>query len=69
MLSAFTLRAAYKKGFKQGSIFWKVGFFVAVAFKIFRWLFAKPLPTPVEEFEISPGEYRIVVNDSEKTKK
>ena len=69
LLSAFTLRAAYKKGFKQGSLMWKVGFFVAIAFKIFRWFFAKPSPTPVEEYELAPGEYRVVVDQAKESKK
>ena len=65
LLSAFTLSALYKKGFKGGSLVWKIWFFVVIIFKVLRWFFSRPKPVPVEEYELSPGEYRIVVKDDD----
>jgi|GEM_PF-6124375 hypothetical protein len=69
LLSAFTLRSIYKKGFKKGSTFWRIGFYVAVVFKILKWLFSKPQPEKIDEFELAPGEYTLSVKDDSKNKK
>lgn len=63
ILRALSLKTVYKKGFKQGSTFWRFGFYVAVAVKIVRWLLSKPSPSRLEEYELAPGEYKVVVKD------
>lgn len=63
ILSAFSLRTMYKKGFKNGSVFWKLVLIGSVLLKILKWLFAKPTPVKVQEYELEPGEYKITVQE------
>lgn len=63
ILRALSLKAVYKKGFKQGSAFWKFGFYIAIIFKVIKWLLAKPSPSRLDEYELSPGEYKVIVTD------
>ncbi|MFN8015061.1 MAG: hypothetical protein U0R17_00430 [Acidimicrobiia bacterium] len=63
LLSAFTLQTAYKKGFRNGSKFWQFSFIVVLIFKILKWLFKRPNPQKIDEYELSPGEYKVVVNE------
>ncbi len=69
LFSAFTLQAAYKKGFKEGSKLWRYGFIVVVLFRILKWLFTKAQPVVVDEYELAPGEYTVVVDKQSKGKK
>ena len=68
-LSFFTLSQAYKKGIRGGSVFWRYGFFIGILFKILKWIFSKPAPEKIQEYELAPGEYKITVSENEKSRK
>ena len=67
-VSAFTLRAIYKKGFTNGSTVWRYCFYLALVFKLLKWLFSKPSPEVIEEFELLPGQYSVTVKEKSKRK-
>ena len=67
--SIFALHAIYKKGFSNGSTFWRYFFYFTLIFKILKWLFAKPQPHKIDEFELEPGEYKLVMKENLKKNK
>ncbi len=69
LFSVFALRTMFIKGFKNGSTFWRYGFYFSLIFKILKWLFSKPAPQKVDEFELHPGQYTINVTKNNKIRK
>lgn len=63
LISTWSLKTAYKKGFKGGSTIWTYWFAVVVIFKIVKFLFAKPAPKVIDQYDLEPGEYKVTVNE------
>lgn len=66
MFYKFSLGHAFDKGIRKGNIFYRYLFIFIIVFRIVKWLFSKSKPQPLQEYELSPGEYRVVVTENGK---
>lgn len=63
----------YKKAFNNSSkgkaTFWQSIFYLSILIKVFKWLFAKAQPKVSQQIDLEPGEYKITVQDPNRSEK
>lgn len=64
IFSGLTLRKAFNKGIREGSILWRYFFFVIVIFRVLKWLMKRAQPKTEQQYDLSPGEYKVTVKDA-----
>ncbi len=65
LFSKLSLGHAFKMGIRKGNIFYRYWFILIIVVRIVKWLMARSKPVTIEEYELSPGEYRVVMKENE----
>lgn len=66
LFSKYSLSYAFNKGIRKGNIFYRYLFVFIVVIRIVKWLFSRSEPVKIQEYDLAPGEYRVVVEENEK---
>jgi len=51
------------EGFRGGSKKWKFLFYFGLAIRIIRFITSKAQPKVIDQYDLEPGEYKLVVSD------
>lgn len=66
LFSFLTSGKAFRKGFREGKTLWRYGFFFGLTIRAIKFLFSKPEPKTFQQYDLEPGEYRVVVKEHKK---